>query len=103
MSELQTEAVMASPLEESNAAKQARLRRERREAKIKAGGSARLEKITNLSGRPIEPGMKLDCPLVLRRCQAYTNKMKLKLHQLLTLSLPTRAPRGLFLPMTQKR
>ena len=36
--------------------KQTRLRRERREAKIKAGGSARLEKITNLSGRQNLPG-----------------------------------------------
>lgn len=36
--------------------KQARLRRERREAKIKAGGSARLEKITNVSGRQNLPG-----------------------------------------------
>ena len=40
--------------------KQARLRRERREAKIKAGGSARLEKITNLSGRQNLPGMLRD-------------------------------------------
>lgn len=38
--------------EESPAQKQARLRRERRAAKLNAGGSARLEKITNLSGRP---------------------------------------------------
>ncbi len=38
--------------EETPAQKQARLRRERRAAKINAGGSARLEKITNLSGRP---------------------------------------------------
>ncbi|KAI9793016.1 MAG: hypothetical protein M1833_000837 [Piccolia ochrophora] len=38
----------------SSAAEQARLRRERREAKIKAGGSARLGKITSLSGRPAE-------------------------------------------------
>ncbi|KAL6717456.1 hypothetical protein ACLMJK_005371 [Lecanora helva] len=37
--------------EETPGQKQARLRRERREAKIKAGGSARLEKITNVSGR----------------------------------------------------
>ena len=36
--------------------KQARLRRERREAKIKADGSARLEKITNVSGRQNLPG-----------------------------------------------
>ncbi|KAL9123401.1 MAG: hypothetical protein Q9187_000040 [Circinaria calcarea] len=55
MSEFQNEAVVAPRAEESNASKQARLRRERREAKIKAGGSARLEKITNLSGRPVEP------------------------------------------------
>lgn len=37
---------------ESAAQKQVRLRRERREAKIKAGGSARLDKITSLTGRP---------------------------------------------------
>lgn len=37
--------------EESPAQQAARLRRERREAKIKAGGSARLDKITSLSGR----------------------------------------------------
>lgn len=40
---------------ESTTQKQARLRRERREAKIKAGGSSRLGKITQLSGRPVEP------------------------------------------------
>lgn len=40
---------------ESPAQKQARHRRERREAKIKAGGSSRLDKITQLSGRPAEP------------------------------------------------
>lgn len=40
-----------SSAEESPAQKAARLRRERREAKIKAGGSARLDKITSLSGR----------------------------------------------------
>ncbi|KAL8971269.1 MAG: hypothetical protein Q9197_003370 [Variospora fuerteventurae] len=42
------------PSDESPTQKQARLRRERREAKIKAGGSARLDKITQLSGRPAE-------------------------------------------------
>ncbi|CRG92226.1 hypothetical protein PISL3812_09282 [Talaromyces islandicus] len=41
---------MSSP-EESPAQRAARQRRERREAKIKAGGSARLDKITSLSGR----------------------------------------------------
>lgn len=40
-----------SEVEESPAQRAARLRRERREAKIRDGGSARLEKITNLSGR----------------------------------------------------
>lgn len=46
----------ASPAtsEESPTQKQARIRRERREAKIKAGGSSRLDKITSLSGRPAE-------------------------------------------------
>lgn len=45
------------PSDESPAQKQARLRRERREAKIKAGGSARLDKITKLSGRSAEAGV----------------------------------------------
>ncbi|EER23568.1 hypothetical protein CPC735_049380 [Coccidioides posadasii C735 delta SOWgp] len=40
-----------SGAEESPAQLAARLRRERREAKIRAGGSARLDKITSLSGR----------------------------------------------------
>ena len=35
---------------ESRAAEQARIRKERREAKIRAGGSARLNKITGLGG-----------------------------------------------------
>lgn len=34
----------------ARAAEQARIRKERREAKIKAGGSARLNKITGLGG-----------------------------------------------------
>lgn len=42
---------------ESPAQEAARLRRERREAKIKAGGSARLEKITSLSGRTLSSGI----------------------------------------------
>ncbi|KAJ5928593.1 hypothetical protein N7466_007549 [Penicillium verhagenii] len=41
---------MSTP-DESPAQKAARLRRERREAKIRDGGSARLDKITSLSGR----------------------------------------------------
>ncbi|KAL8839777.1 MAG: hypothetical protein Q9170_001588 [Blastenia crenularia] len=45
----------STPIDESPVQKQARLRRERREAKIKAGGSARLDKITQVSGRPAEP------------------------------------------------
>lgn len=43
-----------SEAEESPAQRQARLRRERREAKIKAGGTDRLDKITKLSGRTPE-------------------------------------------------
>ena len=43
-----------SEAEESPAQRQARLRRERREAKIKAGGTDRLDKITQLSGRTAE-------------------------------------------------
>ncbi|KAI9718247.1 MAG: hypothetical protein M1812_004237 [Candelaria pacifica] len=46
---------MSAPTEEATESpnqKAARLRRERRDAKIKAGGSARLDKITSLSGRP---------------------------------------------------
>ncbi|KAB8346248.1 hypothetical protein FH972_023293 [Carpinus fangiana] len=42
----------AEPSGESAAQKQARLRRERRNAKLQAGGSDRLNKITSLSGRP---------------------------------------------------
>ncbi|MCJ1466938.1 hypothetical protein MMC07_005560 [Pseudocyphellaria aurata] len=44
----------ATTREESPTQRQARIRRERREAKIKAGGSSRLDKITSLSGRPGE-------------------------------------------------
>jgi GET complex subunit GET2 len=43
-----------SGTEESPAQRQARIRREKREAKIKAGGSERLDKITKLSGRTPE-------------------------------------------------
>ncbi|MCJ1352216.1 MAG: hypothetical protein MMC33_002200 [Icmadophila ericetorum] len=53
-----------SPGEESPAQKQARIRRERREAKIKAGGSARLEKIAGLAGgRPAESAPPPRAPL----------------------------------------
>jgi GET complex subunit GET2 len=43
----------------SSAAEQARIRKERREAKIRAGGSARLNKITGLGG-----GVPKGSPLV---------------------------------------
>jgi hypothetical protein len=49
------EFVMSST-EESPAQRAARLRRERREAKIKEGGAARLDKITSLSGRTPSKG-----------------------------------------------
>jgi GET complex subunit GET2 len=45
-----TESVSPSPTPEDVAAAQTRRRKERREAKIKAGGSARLNKITGLGG-----------------------------------------------------
>ena len=57
MEESQDNPSIATP--ESPAQKQARLRRERREAKIKAGGSARLEQITQLSGRSMENGIDI--------------------------------------------
>lgn len=54
-------------VDETAAQRQARIRRERREAKIKAGGSARLDKITSVSGRPAELGGS-ERPLNFRRC-----------------------------------
>lgn len=51
---------------ESPAQKQARLRRERREAKIKAGGSARLDQISQVSGRSAETGTPHPWSCVLR-------------------------------------
>lgn len=45
----------------ARAAEQARLRKERREAKIKAGGSARLNRITGLGGG-IQRGLSLFLP-----------------------------------------
>lgn len=48
----------ASDAASQRAAEQARLRKERREAKLRAGGSARLNKITGLGGG-IQRGMTL--------------------------------------------
>ncbi|TQV97639.1 hypothetical protein V2A60_006622 [Cordyceps javanica] len=48
-----TEGVSSSSDVAQRAAEQARLRKERREAKIKAGGSARLDKITGIGGRVV--------------------------------------------------
>lgn len=45
-----------SPSTETPNQRQARLRRERREAKLKAEGTSRLEKITKVSGRQNLPG-----------------------------------------------
>ena len=45
-----------SEIEETASQRQARIRRERREAKIKTGGADRLDKITRLSGRTPELG-----------------------------------------------
>ncbi|PGG99164.1 hypothetical protein GX51_06423 [Blastomyces parvus] len=54
-----------SAAEESPAQRAARLRRERREAKIKADGSARLDKITSLSGRTPASTLGEDSPASL--------------------------------------
>ena len=48
---------MSTP-EESPAQKAARMRRERRDAKLKEGGAARLDKITSMSGRTPASGMR---------------------------------------------
>jgi len=48
-------AASTPPKEETPSQKQARLRRERRQAKIQAEGSARLAAITNVSGRRATP------------------------------------------------
>lgn len=45
------------------AAEQARLRKQRREAKIKAGGTSRLDKITGIGGRVV--GGELDWDPIL--------------------------------------
>lgn len=54
-----------STSEESPAQRAARLRRERREAKIREGGAARLDKITSLSGRTPPSGTILKTVLIL--------------------------------------
>lgn len=48
--------------EESPAQRAARLRRERREAKIKAGGASRLDRITGLSSGRVPSGEIEDIP-----------------------------------------
>ncbi|CAK7218690.1 hypothetical protein SCUCBS95973_003565 [Sporothrix curviconia] len=60
-----TETASPSPTPEDAAAVQARRRKERREAKIKAGGSARLNKITGLGG-----GLQRDTPAAPKTTQA---------------------------------
>ncbi len=51
------------------ASEQARLRKERREAKLKAGGSARLNKITGIGGRVVGGALIPSAPLCLREGQ----------------------------------
>lgn len=60
---------MADASEETAAQRQARIRREKREAKIKSGGTERLDKITKLSGRDPEQSQR-DCLFLAnrRRC-----------------------------------
>lgn len=54
MAEMAESTSTSSDAAAQRAAEQARLRKERREAKLKAGGSARLDRITGLGGRPKE-------------------------------------------------
>ena len=72
--------------------KQARLRRERREAKIKAGGSARLDKITNLSGRQNLPGTFRASACVLTPCPETIANTPVYKNDLLPHSPPLRLP-----------
>lgn len=58
MSETPTVAPSEPSTPPSSAADQARIRKERREAKIRAGGSARLNKITGLGGG-LQRGMRV--------------------------------------------
>jgi len=52
--------LLSAPTGETENQKQARLRRERRNAKIQAGGSARLDKITALNGSLSGQSLGLD-------------------------------------------
>ncbi|KAI0804957.1 hypothetical protein GGR55DRAFT_690897 [Xylaria sp. FL0064] len=49
-----TEGISSEDAAAARAAEQVRLRKQRREAKIKAGGASRLDRITGLGGRPKE-------------------------------------------------
>lgn len=59
--------------EESPAQQAARLRRERREAKIKDGGTARLDKITNISGRKSASGMDSHAVMIKKKITERTD------------------------------
>ncbi|KAL8758188.1 MAG: hypothetical protein Q9184_004007 [Pyrenodesmia sp. 2 TL-2023] len=74
--------------DESPAQKQARLRRERREAKIKAGGSSRLDKISQLSGKPAEGGTHAFYKLAKPRLPTHASKC----HILADLVPPIKVP-----------
>lgn len=54
---------------ETPAQQAARLRRERREAKIREGGSARLDKITSLSRAPVSGTFFFSCFLSTLICR----------------------------------
>lgn len=55
----------------ARAAEQARIRKERREAKIRAGGSARLNKITGLGGGVQRGGTSLESKSCFRADREY--------------------------------
>lgn len=66
-----------STAEESPAQRAARQRRERREAKIRDGGSARLDKITNLSGRTPQSGMTWPYASLAKLCNSLNAQPRL--------------------------
>lgn len=67
-------AASTPPKEETPSQRQARLRRERRQAKIHAEGSSRLAAITNVSGRRPPPAETREFELPSYELQDLTSK-----------------------------
>ena len=86
----ESETPEGSPGPESKTQREARLRRERRNAKIQAGGSERLNKISSMSGRPAaaEAGQCLDTEILTI---AMRQSMKKQCTEIAVQSSPRRA------------